>query len=51
MARTFGNNTYVIAYNGKLYNTSEPQRELEIRGYKSQTHSDTEVLLTPFIKW
>lgn len=42
---------YTICYNGELYNTRELQRELEKSGYSFMGHSDTEVLLTAYIKW
>ncbi len=42
---------YTICYNGELYNTGELQRELEGLGYDFKGHSDTEVLLTAYIKW
>ncbi|MTI80309.1 MAG: asparagine synthase (glutamine-hydrolyzing) [Firmicutes bacterium] len=51
MIRRRGDHTYVITYNGELYNTPELRRELEARGYAFKGHSDTEVLLTSFIEW
>lgn len=42
---------YTICYNGELYNTTELQKELEESGYSFKGHSDTEVLLTAYIKW
>ncbi len=36
---------YVISYNGELYNYRELRRELETRGVRFRTASDTEVLL------
>ncbi|ABO51316.1 asparagine synthase (glutamine-hydrolyzing) [Desulforamulus reducens MI-1] len=51
MVRMIGNKTYVIVYNGELYNTPELRRELLYRGYTFQGHSDTEVLLTSYIEW
>lgn len=41
--------TYVIVYNGELYNTNEIKEELEKRGSKFHTTSDTEVLLEAYI--
>lgn len=37
--------TYVIIYNGELYNTQQLKETLISLGHKFQTHSDTEVLL------
>lgn len=51
MTRRRGDRTYVITYNGELYNTPELRRELETRGYSFQGHSDTEVLLVSFVEW
>lgn len=51
MVRQKGENQYILTYNGELYNTPELRRELESRGYKFSTSSDTEVLLISFIEW
>lgn len=42
---------YIICYNGELYNTEEIRKELLIKGYSFQGHSDTEVLLSAYIEW
>lgn len=44
-------NTYVISYNGEIYNIPELKEELKIYGYTFDTTSDTEVLLKGFTKW
>jgi asparagine synthase (glutamine-hydrolysing) len=51
MVRRYGGHTYVITYNGELYNTPELQQELAARGYTFQGYSDTEALLLAFIEW
>ncbi|CUH94595.1 Asparagine synthetase [glutamine-hydrolyzing] 3 [Propionispora sp. 2/2-37] len=51
MTRKRGGNTYVITYNGELYNTLELRCELESRGYGFTTNCDTEVLLTAYMEW
>ncbi|BCJ86418.1 asparagine synthase (glutamine-hydrolyzing) [Effusibacillus dendaii] len=51
MIRERGDNTYVIVYNGELYNTEDLRKELLERGHTFRSHSDTEVLLTSFIEW
>ncbi|OEF99747.1 asparagine synthase (glutamine-hydrolyzing) [Vulcanibacillus modesticaldus] len=51
MIRQYGDNKYVIIYNGELYNTEELRRELKQLGHKFFSHSDTEVLLISYIEW
>ncbi len=51
MIRQMGDRTYVICYNGELYNTADLRGELEARGHTFRSHSDTEVLLTAYIEW
>ena len=42
-------NTYVITYNGQIYNTKELRETLEKSGFTFEGHCDTEVLLKAFI--
>lgn len=51
MVRQMGDRTYVICYNGELYNTLDLRAELEARGHTFQSRSDTEVLLVSYIEW
>jgi len=51
MTRTWNDNEFTIAYNGELYNTEDIRKELLKKGYRFQSHSDTEVLLTAYIEW
>jgi asparagine synthase (glutamine-hydrolysing) len=51
MIRQRGTSTYVLSYNGELYNTPELRRELETYGHTFRGHSDTEVLLAAYIHW
>ena len=51
MQRIVNNNTYVISYNGELYNTKELKDTLISYGHKFEENSDTEVLLASYIKW
>lgn len=51
MVRRRGDETYVLVYNGELYNTEEIRTELRARGHVFAGHSDTEVLLLSYIEW
>lgn len=51
MVLDYGQERYVITYNGELYNTPELRRELEKLGHHFDTHSDTEVLLHAYVQW
>mgnify|MGYP003587734909 CR=1 FL=1 len=51
MTRHKGTFTYTVTYNGELYNTPELKVDLESRGYRFTTHSDTEVLLVAYIEY
>jgi asparagine synthase (glutamine-hydrolysing) len=41
----------VIVFNGEIYNHAELRLELERRGHKFQTKTDTEVVLAAFLEW
>jgi asparagine synthase (glutamine-hydrolysing) len=51
MIRIAGGWKYVITYNGELYNTLDLRRELENRGHRFLSNSDTEVLLVSYMEW
>ncbi|MFC5652707.1 asparagine synthase (glutamine-hydrolyzing) [Paenibacillus solisilvae] len=51
MVRTTEDDTYVLVYNGELYNAPELKRELEGRGRRFTTTCDTEVLLVAYMEW
>ena len=42
---------YWITYNGEIYNYRELRKDLENRGYKFATGTDTEVILAAFSAW
>ncbi len=41
----------VIAFNGEIYNHRELRRELEQRGHRFRTGTDTETVLEAFLEW
>lgn len=47
----YNNGDYYITYNGELYNFPELKAELIQKGYKFNSHSDTEVILASFAAW
>jgi asparagine synthase (glutamine-hydrolysing) len=42
---------FVLTFNGEIYNYLELKRELETRGHRFGTDTDTEVLLAAFTEW
>ena len=42
---------YTIVFNGEIYNHPELRPELEAKGYRFHTHSDTETLLAAYTLW
>lgn len=46
-----GGHSYVLTYNGEIYNFRELRKELESRGHKFRSHCDTEVLLRAYLEW
>src|SRR6187431_2172952 len=40
-----------IAFNGEIYNWLELRRELEERGHRFETPTDTEVVLAAYLEW
>lgn len=51
MAVSHEGTTYVIVYNGELYNTDSLREELKADGFHFRGHSDTEVVLKTYIKY
>jgi asparagine synthase (glutamine-hydrolysing) len=51
MVHVHGGQPIVITYNGELYNFQALRRELEGRGHRFATRSDTEVLLHCYVEW
>lgn len=44
-----GHETYVLVYNGELYNCDELRKDLLLEGYEFESRSDTEVLLKAYV--
>ncbi len=51
MSARHGDATYVIVYNGELYNSADLREELKADGFHFRGHSDTEVVLKTYIKY
>ena len=49
MIETFSFGSYVLVYNGQLYNTKELKKILIENDFEIKTHSDTEILLKSYI--
>ena len=49
MTFKYNGNTYVIVYNGQIYNTKELKETLMQNHIKLETHSDTEILLKSYV--
>ena len=47
----YGQEHYILVYNGELYNTMEVRKELEHAGHVFSGHSDTEVVLHAYAHW
>jgi asparagine synthase (glutamine-hydrolysing) len=45
------NNGDVLTFNGEIFNFQELRQELEAKGYRFRSQSDTEVLLQAFAAW
>ena len=41
----------VIVFNGEIYNHAELRRDLELRGHRFRSRTDTEVVLAAFLEW
>ena len=51
MIREYQGETFVLVYNGEIYNTDDLRNVLENCGHTFTSHSDTEVLLISYIEW
>lgn len=48
---TSSDGRYAIIYNGEVYNFMELRSDLENRGYKFKSRTDTEVVLYAYVEW
>ncbi len=46
-----GDGSLIITYNGEVYNFKELRKELETKGYKFTSKTDTEVVLKSYQEW
>ena len=51
MIQKYSFGTYVIIYNGQIYNTKDLKETLEKNNFTITTHSDTEILLKSYIHY
>ncbi len=51
MTKSIDGYQYTIVYNGELYNTDELRKDLQQKGWKFRTASDTEVILLSFLHY
>ncbi len=51
MVLQWADETYILVYNGELYNTEEIRNSLLRLGHSFISHSDTEVLLHAYAQW
>ncbi|MEO3859945.1 asparagine synthase (glutamine-hydrolyzing) [Acrocarpospora sp. B8E8] len=51
VAEEDGRELAVLTYSGEVYNFLELRRELEARGHRFRTRSDTEVVLRAYLEW
>ncbi|MDF2878989.1 MAG: hypothetical protein K0S30_2085 [Clostridia bacterium] len=51
MTRSLNGFKYTLIYNGELYNTEDLRKELKDNGFRFDSYSDTEVLLTAYMCW
>ena len=51
MVMEWAGETYVLVYNGELYNTEELRTELIRCGHRFAGYSDTEVVLHAYVQW
>ncbi|UOQ43469.1 asparagine synthase (glutamine-hydrolyzing) [Halobacillus salinarum] len=51
MIREARNESFVLCYNGELYNTDEVRDALKAKGWTFKSHSDTEVVLVSYMQW
>jgi len=48
---SYADGRYWITYNGEIYNFIEIRRDLEDKGYRFRTDTDTEVILASYDRW
>ncbi|HEY7055549.1 MAG TPA: asparagine synthase (glutamine-hydrolyzing), partial [Vicinamibacterales bacterium] len=51
MCYTHGGRTAVLTYNGEIYNFGELRAELEAKGYRFKSRTDSEVMLAAYLEY
>lgn len=51
MPMSYGDGAFWITFNGAIYNYREIRAELEAKGHKFRTKTDTEVILASYVEW
>src|SRR5437762_3633856 len=51
MVYEHGGRRVIVTFNGEIFNYREVRQELETRGYRFRSESDTEIILASYIEW
>ena len=51
MVYEHGGRRVIVTFNGEIFNYREVRQELETKGYRFRSESDTEIILASYIEW